>query len=87
MHIAIVTFDGFNELDSLIALGILSLDPTPLVLPPDLPVDPVNLYLGGGFVCFVLIAVLIGASLYVVSSRHLARQQQRKFRTEQSVQR
>ena len=23
MHIAIVTFDGFNELDSLIALGIL----------------------------------------------------------------
>ena len=24
MHIAIVTFDGFNELDSLIALGILN---------------------------------------------------------------
>ncbi len=44
---------------TLIALGILSLDPTPLVLPPDLPVDPVNLYLGGGFVCFVLIAVLL----------------------------
>ncbi|RYD65855.1 MAG: HAMP domain-containing histidine kinase [Sphingomonadales bacterium] len=44
---------------TLIALGILSLDPTPLVLPPDLPVDPVNLYLGGGIVCFVLIAVLL----------------------------
>lgn len=44
---------------TLIALGILSLDPTPLVLPPDLPVDPVNLYLFGGFVCFVLIAVLL----------------------------
>ncbi len=24
MHIAFVTFDGFNELDSLIALGILN---------------------------------------------------------------
>ena len=24
MHIAILTFDGFNELDSLIALGILN---------------------------------------------------------------
>ncbi|WP_318245975.1 ATP-binding protein [Sphingomonas sp. R647] len=44
---------------TLIALGILALDPTPLVLPPDLPVDPVNLYLGGGIVCFVLIAVLL----------------------------
>ena len=44
---------------TLIALGILSLDPTPLVLPPGLPVDPVNLYLFGGFVCFVLIAVLL----------------------------
>ncbi len=44
---------------TLIALGILSLDPTPLVLPADLPVDPVNLYLFGGFVCFVLIAVLL----------------------------
>lgn len=44
---------------TLIALGILSLDPTPLVLPADLPVDPVNLYLVGGFVCFVLIAVLL----------------------------
>lgn len=44
---------------TLIALGILALDPTPLVLPPDLPVDPVNLYLFGGFVCFVLIAVLL----------------------------
>jgi two-component system sensor histidine kinase RegB len=44
---------------TLIALAILSLDPTPLVLPADLPVDPVNLYLFGGFVCFVLIAVLL----------------------------
>lgn len=44
---------------TLIALGILSLDPTPLVLPADLPLDPVNLYLFGGFVCFVLIAVLL----------------------------
>lgn len=44
---------------TLIALGILALDPTPLVLPADLPVDPVNLYLFGGFVCFVLIAVLL----------------------------
>ncbi len=44
---------------TLIALGILSLDPTPLVLPANLPVDPVNLYLFGGFVCFVLIAVLL----------------------------
>jgi hypothetical protein len=24
MHIAILTFEGFNELDSLVALGILS---------------------------------------------------------------
>ena len=24
MHIAILTFDGFNELDSLIALGVLN---------------------------------------------------------------
>lgn len=44
---------------TLLALGVLALDPTPLVLPPDLPVDPVNLYLFGGFVCFVLIAVLL----------------------------
>lgn len=44
---------------TLIALGILALDPTPLVLPANLPVDPVNLYLFGGFVCFVLIAVLL----------------------------
>lgn len=44
---------------TLIALGILALDPTPLVLPADLPVDPVNLYLFGGLVCFVLIAVLL----------------------------
>jgi len=44
---------------TLIALGILSLDPTPLALPANLPVDPVNLYLFGGFVCFVLIAVLL----------------------------
>ena len=26
MHIAILTFEGFNELDSLIALGILNRD-------------------------------------------------------------
>jgi two-component system sensor histidine kinase RegB len=44
---------------TLIALGILALDPTPLVLPADLPVDPVTLYLTGGIVCFVLIAVLL----------------------------
>ena len=29
MHIAILTFDGFNELDSLIALGILNRVKTP----------------------------------------------------------
>ena len=44
---------------TLIALGILALDPTPLVLPATLPVSPVTLYLTGGFVCFVLIAVVI----------------------------
>lgn len=44
---------------TLIALGILALDPTPLVLPATLPVSPVTLYLTGGLVCFVLIAVLL----------------------------
>ncbi|MFL9842467.1 ATP-binding protein [Sphingomonas sp. ST-64] len=44
---------------TLIALGLLALDPTPLVLPADMPVDPVPLYLTGGLVCFVLIAVLL----------------------------
>jgi hypothetical protein len=29
MHIAILTFDGFNELDSLVALGILNRIKTP----------------------------------------------------------
>lgn len=29
MHIAILTFDGFNELDSLIALGVLNRIKTP----------------------------------------------------------
>ena len=29
MHIAIVTFEGFNELDSLIALGVLNRIKTP----------------------------------------------------------
>ena len=44
---------------TLIALGLLALDPTPLVLPANMPVDPVTLYLTGGLVCFVLIAVLL----------------------------
>ncbi len=44
---------------TLIALGILALDPTPLVLPATLSVSPVTLYLTGGLVCFVLIAVLL----------------------------
>lgn len=44
---------------TLIALGILALDPTPLVLPATLPISPVTLYLTGGLVCFVLIAVLL----------------------------
>jgi hypothetical protein len=29
MHIAILTFEGFNELDSLIALGVLNRVKTP----------------------------------------------------------
>ena len=35
MHIAILTFEGFNELDSLISFGILSRVRQPVDEPPE----------------------------------------------------
>lgn len=46
---------------TLAALGVLTIDAVPLVLPPAYASDPLTLYLAGSFVCFVLIAVLLTA--------------------------
>ncbi|WP_275228877.1 ATP-binding protein [Novosphingobium album (ex Liu et al. 2023)] len=46
---------------TLVALGTLTLQPEPLVLPPRYATDPMALYLAGSLVCFVLIAVLLVA--------------------------
>jgi len=52
---------------TLVALGVLTLDPEPLVLPPRYADDPLGLYLQGSFVCFVLIAVLLVAFVTRIS--------------------
>ena len=44
---------------TLVALGTLTLDPEPLVLPPHHAADPLRLYLAGSLVCFVIGAVLL----------------------------
>lgn len=48
-------------LATLVALGVLTINPQPLHLPPRYAADPQRLYLQGSFVCFVLIAVLLVA--------------------------
>jgi two-component system sensor histidine kinase RegB len=52
---------------ALVAIGVLALDPTPLVLPPAYAADPMGLYLKGSLVCFVLIAVLLVAFVTRIS--------------------
>jgi two-component system sensor histidine kinase RegB len=52
---------------ALVALGTLTADPEPLVLPPRHAEDPLRLYLQGSFVCFVLIAVLLVAFVTRIS--------------------
>lgn len=52
---------------ALIALGSLTLSPEPLVLPPRFAGDPMELYLLGSLVCFVLIAVLLVAFVTRIS--------------------
>lgn len=52
---------------ALAALAALSVDPTPLVLPPAYAADPMELYLQGSFVCFLLIAVLLVAFVTRIS--------------------
>lgn len=46
---------------ALAAIGVLAVDPTPLLLPPPYAADPMGLYLKGSLVCFLLIAVLLVA--------------------------
>jgi two-component system sensor histidine kinase RegB len=50
-----------------IAIGLLTINPTPLVLPPPYAADPMNLYLKGSLVCFLLIAVLLVAFVTRIS--------------------
>ena len=52
---------------ALAALATLRVDPTPLVLPPRYAADPMELYLQGSFVCFLLIAVLLVAFVTRIS--------------------
>lgn len=52
---------------ALAALAALRVDPTPLVLPPAYADDPMELYLKGSFVCFLLIAVLLVAFVTRIS--------------------
>ncbi len=52
---------------ALAAIGVLAIDPTPLILPPAYAADPMGLYLKGSLVCFVLIAVLLVAFVTRIS--------------------
>ncbi|SKB25690.1 ATP-binding protein [Sphingopyxis flava] len=52
---------------TLTALAILSIEPTPLLLPQRYAADPLGLYLQGSLVCFVLIAVLLVAFVTRIS--------------------
>jgi two-component system sensor histidine kinase RegB len=44
---------------TLLALGVLTIDPVPLALTPAFSGDPLSLYLAGSLVCFLLIAILL----------------------------
>ena len=52
---------------SLLVLGLLSITPEPLGLPPTYAHNPLRLYLIGSLVCFVLIAVLLVAFMTRIS--------------------
>ncbi|MBD3733205.1 MAG: HAMP domain-containing histidine kinase [Sphingopyxis sp.] len=52
---------------ALAAIGVLAVDPTPLLLPPPYAADPMGLYLKGSLVCFLLIAVLLVAFVTRIS--------------------
>lgn len=52
---------------ALAAIGVLAVDPTPLLLPPSYAADPMGLYLKGSLVCFLLIAVLLVAFVTRIS--------------------
>ncbi len=52
---------------ALVAVGTLTLQPEPLVLPPRYAADPMALYLLGSLVCFGLIAVLLVAFVTRIS--------------------
>ncbi|MBL0916447.1 MAG: HAMP domain-containing histidine kinase [Sphingopyxis sp.] len=52
---------------ALLAIGVLTVSPTPLVLPPAYAGDPMGLYLTGSLVCFLLIAVLLVAFVTRIS--------------------
>ncbi len=52
---------------AIVAIGVLAIDPTPLVLPPPYAADPMALYLKGSLVCFLLIAVLLVAFVTRIS--------------------
>lgn len=52
---------------ALAAVGVLAVDPTPLLLPPSYAADPMGLYLKGSLVCFLLIAVLLVAFVTRIS--------------------
>ncbi|PQM27411.1 histidine kinase [Sphingopyxis lindanitolerans] len=52
---------------ALAAVGVLAVEPTPLILPPPYAADPMGLYLKGSLVCFLLIAVLLVAFVTRIS--------------------
>ena len=52
---------------ALAAIGVLAVEPTPLILPPPYADDPMALYLKGSLVCFLLIAVLLVAFVTRIS--------------------
>lgn len=52
---------------ALAAIGVLAIDPTPLVLPRSYAGDPMGLYLQGSLVCFLLIAILLVAFVTRIS--------------------
>ena len=52
---------------ALIAIGVLTIDPTPLVLPEPYSADPMGIYLQGSLVCFLLIAILLVAFVTRIS--------------------
>ncbi|MCW0196941.1 ATP-binding protein [Sphingopyxis sp.] len=52
---------------ALAAIGVLAVEPTPLILPPPYAADPMALYLKGSLVCFLLIAVLLVAFVTRIS--------------------